>query len=804
MPAFNRHWLWIALGVTAAASLGIKNISGVIPLSLFAAAVLLAGIPPIRGLLPLPARLAVWIPSSFADRTVLTAIGCIAGSLAVLIRMHPPDTDPLFAWVRGHPDSRGILRGTVGWTLMMPEQPQRHMVLTDVTFQPDAGGPVIGGHACTLRCKPPDQPIFWGQRIEVPVILTGRISAVNLGVFSYEQWCRNRGIHVAAESRVPPKIICAGQNTVLILLDRLRSWHAETLYRCIPHSMWPWAAALWFGDRRQLDQAAVTAFTRTGTAHVLAVSGLHVGLLYASVAMLLSPLRHRRFLRTFILFIVVLGYAFMAGARGSTMRAAAMAVIFMIYDLFYREPDGITCLSLAGCLQLLQAPWLIADPGFQMSYFCVTALLVFSGSFSSKLRWIPRPFGEAAAATLSVQLFIIPLIGWHFGMVSLAGIAANLIAVPLLTVILWLLLLTAALSPVLPALAAIFAHALAVPVWMMEFSVSMFSRIPGAYLYSGRPAGISVFLWFLGAGCCAVALNSLRQKRLWVIAGVVFLTSAALCWPIRHPKPGLEVLDTGHADALLLVSPRGDSILLDGGNLQGNRNDGRDIVLPLLFARGITQLDAVVVTHPDSDHLGGLFSVVDTLRVKHVYIPPLEGFQGELAERFLQLCAKKGIPVSPVAYPQEIPFSGGILRVCHPDPEAARYFEKDNDRSLVLLAQWNERATALLTGDIETAAEYHLSRRSVRATLLKAPHHGSDTSSSLPFLQAVDPAAIVVSTARENRLPALGSEAKKRLESTGVPLWRTDLDGGLIFRPVSDGFRVIATRLEYGISLREP
>ena len=289
MPALNRHWLWIALGVTAAAALGLGNLSRVIPLSLFAAVVLLAGIPAGRGYLPVPARLTGRIPSSAADRVVLTAIGCMAGSLAVLTRMHPPEADPLFAWVRAHPDSRGILRGTVDWALMMPGQPPRHMVLTAVTFLPDTGGPVISGGACVLRCRPPGQPVHRGQRIEVPVVLTGRIGAVNFGVYSYETWCRNRGIHVAAESRVPPKLIDAGHVSVLTRLDRLRTQHAGMMYRCVPRSLWPWVAALWFGDRRQLDQDAVTAFARTGTAHVLAVSGLHVGLLYASVAMLLGP-----------------------------------------------------------------------------------------------------------------------------------------------------------------------------------------------------------------------------------------------------------------------------------------------------------------------------------------------------------------------------------------------------------------------------------------------------------------------------------------------------------------------------------
>ncbi|HOV59541.1 MAG TPA: DNA internalization-related competence protein ComEC/Rec2 [Candidatus Hydrogenedentes bacterium] len=804
MPGLNRHWLWIALGITLAATLGAGHVDRVMPLSACAGVLLLAGLPSARRYLPVSNRLAGWIPASPGDKVVLLAAGILAGSLAVLTRVHTPDSDSLFSWVREYPDSRGILRGTVGWTLMMPRQPTRNMVLTDVTFQPGSGEPPIRGTACALRCAASDHPLYRGQQIELPVTLSGRISAVNHGVYSYEKWCRDRGIHVAAESRVRPKILNSGEPSLFSYLDRARAWHADTLYRCTPGPLWPWVAALWFGDRRLLDQDALTAFARTGTAHVLAVSGLHVGLLYASVAALLGPLRHRRMIRAAILFVVVMGYAFMAGARGSTMRAALMALVFLVYDVFNREPDSITCLSLAGCLQLLAAPWLVADPGFQMSYACVAALLVFNDTFFPALRWIPRPLGSVLSATLSVQLFLIPLVGWHFGMVSLGGVAANLIAVPMLTIILWMLLPAAVLSPILPAFATLFAHAMALPIWILETSVTLFSRIPGAYLCAGRPPVVSVILWMVGAGCGAIAVHNIHRRSWYAVSAVLCLVLAGLCWPIRHPRPGLEVLDTGHAESILLVSPKGKTVLVDGGNLQGTRNDGRDLVVPTLLARGITRLDAIVVTHPDSDHLGGLFSVVETLRVKRVYVPPPEGFRGELAAQFAALCEKRRIPVFPVAFPDTVPFDGGTLQVRSPARETVQRFSKDNDRSLVLLACWNDRASALLTGDIEDTAELSLVGQAIQATLLKAPHHGSDTSSSLPFLRAVNPKGIVVSTARENRLPALGSRTQQRLESLGVPLWRTDLDGSLMFQAEWSGFQVISARRVSGISLRPP
>ncbi|HPU98424.1 MAG TPA: DNA internalization-related competence protein ComEC/Rec2, partial [Candidatus Hydrogenedentes bacterium] len=543
-------------------------------------------------------------------------------------------------------------------------------------------------------------------------------------------------------------------------------------------------------------------FSRTGTAHVLAVSGLHVGLLYLSVASLLGPLRHRRIIRTGLLLAVVIGYALMAGARGSTIRAAGMVAIFLIYDFFRREPDSITCLSLAGCVQLLAAPWLVRDPGFQMSYVCVAALMVFGDLFSEKLRWMPRPFGGVLAATGSVQLLLIPLVGWHFGLVSLAGITANLIAVPLLTVILWLLLFTAALAAVLPELATLFAYAAIPPVWLMESAAELFSRIPGSFLYAGRPSLVSLCCWFAGAMLLAAAPRGIRRRKTALSAGLLLLILAVPLWPLRSHPVGLEVLDTGHADALLLVSPEGETVLVDGGNLQGRRNDGRDIVVPVLSARGITRLDAVIATHADSDHLGGLFSVVNTLPVRKVYVPCPDSFNGKLADQFLAECARLRIPVARIAYPDQIPFSGGTIQVCHPDRNDKQLFSKDNDRSLVLRVSWNSRATALLAGDIEASAEQYLSRRDIRSVLLKAPHHGSNTSSSLPFLRLVSPAGIVISTARENRLPAVGQQARDRLESLGVPVWRTDLDGGLHFSPDSLGFRVFSGREYWRVPLR--
>ena len=255
--------------------------------------------------------------------------------------------------------------------------------------------------------------------------------------------------------------------------------------------------------------------------------------------------------------------------------------------------------------------------------------------------------------------------------------------------------------------------------------------------------------------------------------------AAVLSWSLRPASPRIDFLDVGHADAACIVTPSGATALIDGGDRKADLevDQGRTVVTPYLLAHGIRRLDAVIATHPDSDHLGGLIYVIEHFTVKAAWLPPAGDKTGELETLFLDACQRHEVPVHRVSAGDEIPLFGAQMQVLSP-PDARIPGGKENDQSLVLRLEWGE-GSVLFAGDIELAAEKLLSVRDCRADLLKAPHHGSATSNSAAFLDAVQPGAVVVSTRDTGRLPALGPGVANRYAARSLPLWRTDEHGGV-------------------------
>ncbi len=640
----------------------------------------------------------------------------------------------------------------------------------------------------------PGAAVWPGERIRARGEPRLGIAPVNFGVNGLEDTLRRRGVHSTLRANGPDAIEHIGDApwwSVAYWAARLRQVQAEQLRAAMSPEALNFALAVWLGDGSVVTDDEYEAYLRSGTAHILAISGLNIALIYATLRLFLRIfLRSRRAVAAITVGAVFV-FALTAGAQVSCLRAAVMVAIYLCAEFFDREPDSPTALSLSALLFLLVSPDLLFDGGFQLSFLCVASMLVFGDPITERLSVLPRPFGEGLAATLSPQILSLPVATHLFHILPLLSPLANLVVVPLLGVVLWLLLVTLLLAPLLPAWALVFGHAAAPVIWAIRAVSSLAAGPSVTALYLTSPS-----VWAVAAYAIAVAggiwafLYS-RQRRRALAVMLVALLLAVPLWGARTQQAGVDFLDVGHGDAAFIRTPGGSTVLVDGGDQSQYVRAGSRVVAPFLWAHGVSRIDHVVVSHPDRDHLAGLLRAVRDFRVGEVVLSRIAS-QNALETELLTLCASRGIPVRRVARGDRIVVRGAELDVLNPPREGAA-LDGTNNNSVVLRLRW-PGLSVLLSGDIEAEAEAGLAGLDLAADVLKAPHHASRTSSTPGLLAGVRPRHVIVSTGGKSGREPADSGVLARYHAAGAHVWRTDQMGGIRVTAGADGLSIETAR----------
>jgi competence protein ComEC len=262
----------------------------------------------------------------------------------------------------------------------------------------------------------------------------------------------------------------------------------------------------------------------------------------------------------------------------------------------------------------------------------------------------------------------------------------------------------------------------------------------------------------------------------------------------------MTVLDVGHGDAIFVRAPGGATMLVDAGNRYKSFDIGRRAVAPFLWANHETRLDALLITHPDSDHIGGAKYIMENFRVGVLVLGP-KAFLGTMEDELVALCEEKHVPVHRMARGDHFKLGGATVEVLHP-PRESPPEEKENNLSLSARVSW-PGFSALLPGDVESWGEAQLEQAGPAAMVLKVPHHGSPTSSSPAFIEAVNPKIAIVSVGPRGRSTVVKPEVIERYRARGTTALRTDIVGGVRILPSPAGLYIEAARIQRGYVVRE-
>jgi competence protein ComEC len=538
----------------------------------------------------------------------------------------------------------------------------------------------------------------------------------------------------------------------------------------------PLARALLLGDRSELPPAWQQVLRRYGLAHLLAVSGLHVGLLALACLALTLPLpRTARYLAA---LAAVAGYLLLVGPQPAVLRAAVMGLLGATALLLQRPPQTLNALACCVLAMVLARPAVVAELGFQLSVAATASIVVVAPLYERRWRRCPRWLRQGVAASLAAQVATFPLIlplagGWH----PLA-VALNLVAVPWLDGFLacafpWLLLALASAPAAAAALPLLDAAAL---------PLAAAARLP--------PTALDLRLLAMPpAAAAAVALGA-AAAGLWprrAAAALLALALLTLTGATPAPAPAeLVMLDVGQGDALVLRDGR-RALLVDGGGWPAGDLGGR-VLVPALAAAGVRRLDAALLTHGDLDHCGGLADLVRYLPVGEVWTGAGPAPAESCTARLL---AAPGVRRRVLERGDVRRLGRWRLEVLHPAPGESG---SDNDLSLVVMAETAGRRV-LLTGDLEAVGEARLVEREaprLRADVLKVAHHGSRTSTRPAFLGAVAPRLALISAGPDNPYGHPAPEVLERLAAARARVLRTDLSGRVELRFHDDGRILVA------------
>ncbi len=704
-------------------------------------------------------------------------------------------------------------------------------------------GPVVG--RIRMSCYRTPEPLYKGDAVALKTRIRPIHNFNNPGGFDYERFMAYQKVRVSGYAR-GDGIRFAGGGPVrreAAILQRLRGYISGMIDGmpfavpdgCMP--VRPVMKALFMGDKTGLTPPLRELFSRSGTSHLLAISGLHVGIVagvsffvFRWMLSFVSPLlwtgRVKAAAAVLSVFPVV-GYGIVAGMSPSTQRAVIMVAVFLMTFLAGRDHDLVNTMAVAALIIVTIHPPTLFSISFQLSFTAVFFIVYGFAKLMPPRARHGNLLGSLLARTgtlLMVSVFAtlgtLPIVMHFFNQVSLVGVIVNVVAVPLVGFIVVPVGLVSVLAALVFPAAGVLGFTVCAHVLVFAMQViGFFSGLPWAAVKTVTPSVLEIvcyyaILWGLftlapGGGGSPKGGGFRRWVQAVVLAAAVVLVGDVLYWThARFLSKDLRVtvLDVGQGSSALLEFPGGYNVLVDGGGFSDNNafDVGARIVAPYLWSRKIRTIDSIILSHPNSDHLNGLTYIAEHFNVKNAWTngeaTTSKGY-GEFSET---LRRKRVLHPRYDTLERKRSIHGVDLEFLYPERDFlerrdAEPWRNTNNNSLVLKVSYGKHAI-LFPGDLMADGEEvcgRLEPDALDSSVLIAPHHGSRSSSTAGFIDRVNPEIVVVSAGWMNRFKFPHAEVLARYSRQGSRVYRTDLDGAV--RLISNGetLRVLPTIMRH-------
>lgn len=644
--------------------------------------------------------------------------------------------------------------------------------------------------------------IDYGREITVSGTLNIPKDRTNPAGFSYRSYLNHNGI--SATIFVMDYNISIGDknkgNLLIQLGLDLRARIVNVINRSLPPQQAGLLNGMLIGYKQDLSQEVQDAFSASGLSHIMAVSGSNVGFIVLPLVFLFKKLKIRQKYANISIMAILILFTLITGFEPSVLRAVIMAIVILSGQIIWRDTEIFTSIAFAALVLLLYNPGILFNIGFQLSFAATISLVLFYKNLKQMLsfKFIPSFIADVLAATISAQIGVLPITVFYFNTVSVVSIISNLLVVPIVEFITILGSLMAILGQIHIVFSILLGYVNNVLLSFVLFVTKVSADMPWAVKTLVTPSFVMVicyyavimyFFWYRPKYNAKINLKYCLVAVLLIFG--TFLYSALI------PK-GLDVvfLDVGQGDSAFIRTSKGKTILIDGGGYSSasanSTSVGENIVIPFLLDYGIDKLDLVIATHGHDDHIQGLIPVMKKMKVGNLIMPQIPLDSG--LKKIYDIAQKEKIKVQMCAKGDVIKLDNLThLDVLWPKEEAFIQESASNNNSLVLKLHYG-KVKILFTGDIEKEAEELIVEDNVdlKSDVLKVAHHGSDTSTTVTFLERTNPDIAVISVGKNN----FGHPSKAVLniiEERQIMKFRTDYDGAIVLKTYGRDIKIKRT-----------
>ncbi|NLB63000.1 MAG: DNA internalization-related competence protein ComEC/Rec2 [Fibrobacter sp.] len=640
-----------------------------------------------------------------------------------------------------------------------------------------------------LLYNPMDSVIVYpGDSITAQIVIHPLKRELNIpGNFNLRSWMHRQNIQ--GQGRILQAQIFP-QKSFAKIIYQIRQYVLNTSTKYISNKTAGLVPALLTGDRSLLDRDISTSFRNSGLVHVLAVSGFHVVLIATILQILVQNLRLNKNFQRIFASILLFAYMFITGASPSVMRAVIMFISEQLTAILQRPVNSMQRLGIAISAIIIINPAAVWDLGMQLSCGATAGILISNMvSPLEKLKGFKKIIASSIWISFGATCGTLPILIYNFQNFAPLAWIGNLCVVPLIS-----LAMQSGIFMILFSFSSQIAQVFASTTeTLLSYSVifaKLLSEIPGAKVTLGPwPQSITLIMIFTMLFLpLLLHKNHLKAKLLVSLGLACFGAYQGGSVIYHHLNPSAEIffLDAGQGDCTILKFSHGKAIVIDVGNEANRGNYGVQQLAPFLRRNNIHQIDALIITHPHSDHFGGLESLLDEVKVQQIWIPWQARFcDNPFWQKALQKVQNLNIPIHDVYEGQKvIGLKPWNMKFLFPYINSPVNPADWNSISIVALLQYQNRDLSILPGDLGSKEEDQImtTHQQIQSPILKLGHHGSHYSSSTRWLKALKPQIAIASAGYRNRYRHPSAKTLARLDSLLIPTFNTATDGSIFLK----------------------
>ena len=636
-----------------------------------------------------------------------------------------------------------------------------------------------------LYTKKGKETLKYGDKIELVGNFKLAQERRNPGGFDYRFYLKTKKIYGIVTTKNTKKLKENNVNIISMIANKTANVIKNQSKKLLKNKEACLLIGLLIGDTDEIDEETKEDFRNSNLTHMLAVSGLHVSYVLLGVNYIITKVKIHKKLSKIIVMLLILFFILVTGATPSVLRAGTMTIYLIIGGIFYRRISVFSSLNLSLLVIIIMNPYCLFDVGLQLSYAGTIGIVYLYPIIKEKI----YNKANSILITISANIVIIPIMLYNFNTISLTFFISNLLAGPIIGIIIILGFSIIIISLIFFPIANIFSKILNLLIILFLNTAKACANLPFSKIFIITPTLKFIFLYYCLLAFIIVKERTqirinikLKNKVIAILIILVIINPIKYFSNIKQSNLKIYFVDVGQGDSTCIVTPKNKVILIDGG---GNSKDenydiGKQTLLPYLLDKKINKIDYCIVSHFDSDHCGGLMYILKNLKVKNIII----GKQYEEYENykeFIKIAKDKKINIRVVEAGEKITIEKNLyIDVLWPINREKMVIQNAiNNNSLVFKLRYINFAM-LFTGDIEEIAEkeildnYKENTEFLKSTILKVAPHGSKTSSTKEFINIVKPKYAVIGVGKDNKFGHPSNVTIENLKTINTEIYRTD------------------------------